>query len=204
MGVLYGVFAWFYVVRVSLSEPLGNSFAATAALGLCNGANIAATCHQPPKHVSHSKSTREKRVPARVPFIFSVARRSLSSQPFFAPYFCVDVCACPFPARSFHLRPLFALYFGGDTLQFRCIYDFGKWEAKLVREMRWLLLYAPCCELLSLWFYLERALSPAECCSLSGKCSFAIHQLSGAAKKRNGMIHTLLKHFAKKFKLHLN
>lgn len=98
-----------------LCEPLWAtgelSFAVAAALGLCNGANIAATCHQPPKHVSHSKSTRarrerEKSASQSSIYFFCRPARSLSSQPFLLPYFCVDVCACPFPARSFHLRPL--------------------------------------------------------------------------------------------------
>jgi hypothetical protein len=39
--------------------------------------------------------------------IYFFCRPTLTQQSaFFAPYFCVDVCACPFPARSFHLRPL--------------------------------------------------------------------------------------------------
>jgi hypothetical protein len=136
MGVLYGVFAWFCVRRVSLSEPLGNSFAAAAvALGLCNGANIAATCHQPPKHVSHSKSSRatakERRECQSSIYFFCrptpLTQRAVSL--FCSSLFLRGRLRLSISGAIFSFAPPFALdalYMYYAVRSFRCIYDFGK------------------------------------------------------------------------------
>lgn len=182
MGVLDGVFACFYV---SLSEPLGNSLLRRRSPLGCVMERISqplAISHQSTSRIQNQPELGEREKSASQSSIYFFCRplRAHSA----VSLFCSLISAWTSAPVHFRRDLFICAPFCSRLVQMHLWF----WEVRSKTHARERERCDDCyfMPLVVSYYHCDfiwSTRSPAECCSLSGKCFFAIHQLSGVSKR---------------------